>query len=152
MSNGKPYCYSSVSFSLLLLFFFVTRFLQNAWTDFHEIFRDGVSWPRKTKNNFSCDDITSVLRFDNFLILRVVILWPLSPPKRLKMSTSIFYGWSTKVWSFYNEKHKSLGRKAPKRGRARKLSFLKSQIFSMFFSDNLFTHKYFVITCRTKVV
>jgi len=63
VSNGRPYCYSSVSFSLLLFFFFLTRFLQNAWTDFHEIFRDGVYWSSLDKNNFSCDDVTSGLSY-----------------------------------------------------------------------------------------
>ena len=61
--NGRPYCYSSASFSLLLLFFFLTRFLQNAWSDFHEILRDGVYLFRKTENNFSCDDVTSGPRY-----------------------------------------------------------------------------------------
>ena len=60
--NGRPYCYSSVSFSYYY-FFFLTSFLQNAWTDFHEIFRDGVYWSKKTENNFSCDDVTSGSRY-----------------------------------------------------------------------------------------
>ena len=62
VSNGRPYCYSSVSFSSYY-FFFLTPFLQNAWTDFHEIFRDCVYWSRKTENNFSCDDVTSGPRY-----------------------------------------------------------------------------------------
>ena len=69
--NRRPYCYSSVSFSLLLLFFFLTRFLQNAWTDFHEIFRDGVYWSRKTENNFCVMTSLPVRDIDDFLILRV---------------------------------------------------------------------------------
>ena len=75
--NGRPYCYSSVSFSLLLLlfFFFLTRFLQNAWTDFHEIFRDGVYWSSKIENNFSCDDVTSGPRYWRFSDFEGVILW-----------------------------------------------------------------------------
>ena len=32
--------------------FFLTRFLKNAWTDFHEIIRDDVFWSRKTENSF----------------------------------------------------------------------------------------------------
>ena len=36
--------------------------------DFHEIFRDGVVWSSKTKNNFSCDDVRDI---DDFLILMV---------------------------------------------------------------------------------
>ena len=75
VSNGRPYCYSSVSFSLLLLLFlFLTRFLQNVWTDLHEIFRDSVYWSRKTENNFSCDDVTSGRRYWRFSDFEVVIL------------------------------------------------------------------------------
>ena len=48
---------------LLIIFFFLTPFLQNAWTDFHEIFRDNVYWPGKTENIFSYDDVTSGLRY-----------------------------------------------------------------------------------------
>ena len=52
-----------------LYIFFLTRFLQNAWTDFHDIFRDGVYWSRKTEKYFLCDDVTSgprYWRFSNF--------------------------------------------------------------------------------------
>ena len=74
--NGRPYCYSSVSFSLLLLFFFfLTRFLQHALTDFHEIFRHGVYWSIKIENNFSCDDVTSGPRYWRFSDFEGVILW-----------------------------------------------------------------------------
>ena len=73
--NGRPYCYSSVSFSLLLLFFFfLTRFLQNAWTVFHEIFRDCVYSSKKTENNFWCDDVTSGPRYWGFSNFQGVIL------------------------------------------------------------------------------
>ena len=56
-------------------FFFLTRFLQNAWTDFHEIFRDGVYWSRKTENNFSCDDVTSGPRYRRFSDFQGVFLF-----------------------------------------------------------------------------
>ena len=56
-------------------YFFLTRFLQNAWTDFHEIFRDGVYWSRKTENNFSCDDVTSGPSYWRFSDFEGVILW-----------------------------------------------------------------------------
>ena len=72
--NGRPYCYSSFSFSFIL-FFFLSRFLKNAWTDFHEIFRDGVYWSRKTENNFSCDDVTSGPRYWRFSNFQGVILF-----------------------------------------------------------------------------
>ena len=75
VSNGRPYCYSSVSFSLLLLLFlFLTRFLKNAWMDFYEIFRDGVYWSRKIENNFSCDDVTSGLKYWRFSDFKGLIL------------------------------------------------------------------------------
>ena len=44
-------------------FFFLTRELKNAWTDFHEIFRDGVYWSSLDKKKFSCADVTSGLRY-----------------------------------------------------------------------------------------
>ena len=68
--NGRPYCYSSFSFSFIL-FFFLSRFLKNAWTDFHEIFRDGVYWSRKTENNFRVMTSLPVRDIDDFLILKV---------------------------------------------------------------------------------
>ena len=62
-------------FLYIIIFFFLTRFLQNAWTDFHEIFRDGVYWSRKTENNFSCDDVTSGPRYWQFSNFQGFILF-----------------------------------------------------------------------------
>ena len=44
-TEGRPYSYSSVSFSNINIFF-LTRFLQKAWRTFHEIFSDGAYIPR----------------------------------------------------------------------------------------------------------
>ena len=72
-SDGRPTrCSATRS---CLVFFFLTRFLQNALTDFHEIFRDGVYWSRKTENIFSCDDVISGLRYWRFSDFEGVILW-----------------------------------------------------------------------------
>ena len=30
---------------IIIIIIFLTRFLRDAWTDFHEIFRDGRYWP-----------------------------------------------------------------------------------------------------------
>ena len=86
-SCGKPSYYSDVSSSLrvfvgngrlrflfLIIFFFLTRFLRNARTYFHEIFRDGVYWSRKAKNNFSWDDFTSSRRYWRFYDVEGVVL------------------------------------------------------------------------------
>ena len=47
-------------------FFFLTPFLLNAWTDFHEIFRDGVYWYRKTEINFREMTSLPVQNIDEF--------------------------------------------------------------------------------------
>ena len=95
---------SSVSNVSLLLFFdflfftilhilYLTRFLKNARTDFHDIFMDGVNWSRKTENNFACDDVTSGPRIWRFSDFEGVIFLTLCPPKRLEISSSNFHEW-----------------------------------------------------------
>ena len=37
---------------IIIIFLFLTPFLENAWTDFHEIFRDGVYWSSLAENIF----------------------------------------------------------------------------------------------------
>ena len=60
---------------IIIIFLLLTPFLKNAWTDFHEIFRDGVYWSRKTENNFSCDDVTSGPRNRRFSDFQGVVLF-----------------------------------------------------------------------------
>ena len=54
---------------VIIIILFLTRFLQNAWTDFHEIFRNGVYWSSLAETNFLSHDVTSgpsYRRFSNF--------------------------------------------------------------------------------------
>ena len=76
-SDGRPTRCSATRSCLVLIIIFLllTPFLKNAWTDFHEIFRDGVYWSRKTENNFSYDDVTSGPRYSRFSDFRGVILF-----------------------------------------------------------------------------
>ena len=62
-------------FFAIIIILYLTRFLLNAWTAFHEIFRDGVNWSRKTANNFLCDDVTSGPRNWRFSDFMGVIFW-----------------------------------------------------------------------------
>ena len=62
-SDGRPTrCSATRSCLVIIIIFFLTRELKNAWTGFHEIFSDCVYWSSLDKNNFSCDDVTSDLR------------------------------------------------------------------------------------------
>ena len=40
----KTYLLLATRLFLVIIFIFLTRFLPNAWTDFHDIFRDGRYW------------------------------------------------------------------------------------------------------------
>ena len=60
---------------IIIIFLLLTPFLKNAWMDFHEIFREGEHWFRKTENNFSCDDVTSGPRNRRFSDFQGVILF-----------------------------------------------------------------------------
>ena len=62
-------------FFIIIISFFLTRFLRNAWTDFHEIFRDGVYWSSLAEISFSSDDVTSGRRYWRFSDFEGVILW-----------------------------------------------------------------------------
>ena len=59
---------------IIIIIFFLTRFLRNAWTDFPEIFRDGVCWSSLAETNFSSHDVTSGRRYWRFSDFEVVIL------------------------------------------------------------------------------
>ena len=135
-SNGRPYCYSSVSFSLL--FFFLTRFFQNAWTDFHEIFRDGIYWSRNTENNFSCDDVTSGLSYWRFPDFDGVILWRYLLRNESTLPLQIFTDDTQKIEVVQDKFKMHLDVKALQRGRTRKSSSKKRLIFLHLSSNNSF--------------
>ena len=75
---------------------------------------------------FSCNDVTSsLIDIDNYLVLMMSCCGAISSGMTHETKRSL-----------NNDKHKCLGQKEQKRGRARKSSFLKRPIFSLFFSDN----------------
>ena len=73
--DGRPTRCSATRSCLVIIIFFLTRFLQNAWTDFHEIFRDGVCWSSLAETNFSSHDVTSGPSYRRFSDFQGVILF-----------------------------------------------------------------------------
>ena len=68
VSNGRSYCYPIVSFSLLLLFFLqilYSRFLKNGSIDFHDIFR--------TDSKSKISDILFLLWWRHFRFWKIAI-------------------------------------------------------------------------------
>jgi len=43
--RGTGYCFQAISFFLSFFVSLSARLRENGWTDFHEIFREGVEWP-----------------------------------------------------------------------------------------------------------
>ena len=63
------------SFLNIINFLFLTPFLKNALTDFHEILKVGVYWSIKNETTFWCDDDTSGPRYWRFSDFQGVILF-----------------------------------------------------------------------------
>ena len=75
--NGRPYCYSSVSFSLLLLLFFfiLLDFSQTPGRIFMKFSGMVYIGLERPKIIFRVMTSLPAWNIDDFLILRVVILW-----------------------------------------------------------------------------
>ena len=91
--NGRPYCYSTVSFSLLLLFFILLDFSQTPgriFMKFSEMVYLGLERPKKF---FRVMTSLPVRDIDDFLILRVSFCDAISS----KTTQDIFFKFSRMI-------------------------------------------------------